>query len=155
MNTRFVDKTRFVDGFLGHEKSTNRVREGFQKTKCIIYFLTSWHFLWGGTLPCLTSFIGNVNNTSSDSSPPRTEIFSLLLFNRQTDHTLNLILHLKYYFVSYNEHRNSKKKLNGENISKLYSEIDECNFSQLNIVNNCVMTFLDDLRFMNFLQSKF
>ena len=36
---RFVD-TRFVDGFLGHEKSTNRVRGGFQKTKCKIYFLT-------------------------------------------------------------------------------------------------------------------
>ena len=36
--TRFVDKTRFVDGFLGHEKSTNRVRGGFQKRKCKIYY---------------------------------------------------------------------------------------------------------------------
>ena len=33
-----MDKTRFVDGFLGHEKSTNRVRGGFQKTKCKIYY---------------------------------------------------------------------------------------------------------------------
>ena len=38
VDTRFVDKTRFVDGFFGHEKSTNRVRGGFQKTKCKIYY---------------------------------------------------------------------------------------------------------------------
>ena len=30
VDTRFVDKTRFVDEFLGDEKSTNRVRGGFQ-----------------------------------------------------------------------------------------------------------------------------
>ena len=36
VDPRFVDEigfvaTRFVDGFLGHEKSTNRIRQGLQK----------------------------------------------------------------------------------------------------------------------------
>ena len=30
---------RFVDGFLGHEKSTNRVRQGFLKKKCEFNFI--------------------------------------------------------------------------------------------------------------------
>ena len=45
MDPRFVDKTRFVDGFLGHEKSTNRVRGGFQEAKCQIY-KQDWHSPW-------------------------------------------------------------------------------------------------------------
>ena len=44
-----------------------------------------------------------------------------------------------------------------KNIFKPYSEIveiDECDFfCQLNIVNNCLMTLLDDLIFINLLQS--
>ena len=51
VDTRFVDKTRFVDGFLEHEKSTNRVLGGFHKTKWKIYFSTK-SFLIEDTLIC-------------------------------------------------------------------------------------------------------
>ena len=43
--------TRFVKGFLGQEKCTNRVRGEFQKTKCKIYFLTK-QFLIEDSLIC-------------------------------------------------------------------------------------------------------
>ena len=48
------------------------------------------------------------------SSPPKTEVFSLLLFIRQNDNNVDLIPCVKCDFASYNKSRNFKNFTNSE-----------------------------------------
>ena len=48
------------------------------------------------------------------SSPPKTEVFSLLLFIRQNDNNVDLIPCVKCDFTSYNKSRNFKNFTNSE-----------------------------------------
>ena len=48
------------------------------------------------------------------SSPPKTEVFSLLLFIRQNDNNVDIIPCVKCDFTSYNKSRNFKNFTNPE-----------------------------------------
>ena len=48
------------------------------------------------------------------SSPPKIEVFSLLLFIRQNDYNVDLIPCVKCDFTSYNKSRNFKNFTNSE-----------------------------------------
>ena len=57
--------------------------------------------------------------------------------------------------LQYDESRNSKKIIWEKIFLNFILRLVNVTFSQLKIVNNCLMTFLDDLRFIIFLQTYF